>query len=821
MNQHLHLRACVVLGAAIMCALVFRLWSLQVDARRSMPDAEGLREDAEFFAELVGHGVIRPRAGSQVLEIVPVGFAHDLHADRDENSTAEESERTGSSRELFASLHSSIVGRAVSAAVQAWNNGHVFAGVRDNRPRSAADRPNDWEIRDAALKSLRVQEGIGIPEFCVFVTDGKMRPGFGDWVRAYGAHDVRLSTSLELREPFRLVVQIVGTVKSVSPSPVEHHARGLAGENFGNVNSTSPNPGAELLFDLPAGRHELEIVVTPAMFQIDVMPGLNIAWDSAEPWPRSVSWKPLETMSSSFAPVPFAISTADGVSLVDAAGKAGDNAWELGLSSLTGLDAADRYSLEWILSAAPEVGSVTLTIDSRMQRAALRQLERHVARLSGDEYCSRMRRGGVVLMDADSGAILAAASWPNPRPDVHVWDVHAFSSYYYSRDWRTFRPWKGLDGNNAPGSTFKPVSALAAIKAVQDGVVGADEIQRFMTGVTAAELKKAGLHPDCVAYDAANGIQYNKAGKPIKDVPPKFPKTTAIKNFKREPMHSYFDDGQEIGLAQAVCKSANVWFVRLAQLVDGPVAERYDVQQDRGPWPAFRLGDMAAGLGFQRNGIDLLSNLPASIPTYRLPPRGTGDGDVMYAQPGMPRILGPRGDAVLQSVLAQNSIGQAVTASPLQIARVAAAIATAKLPVPHLVARYNDDELDSPASLDFGLNSGSRHNLGLLREGMKMVVEKGTAKEAFSKFREKHLVYGKTGTANIEKPTNAPRAFISTWFMGWREPAEKGQRRIAFACYVSHMDDKSDSGGKVAAPLIKGILSELDNATLNFRDGAR
>ena len=102
--------------------------------------------------------------------------------------------------------------------------------------------------------------------------------------------------------------------------------------------------------------------------------------------------------------------------------------------------------------------NITLNIDSRLQVAA-------VAALSH-------RRGAIVALDTHSGGILAMVSNPSYDPNLFISGVSGgqYNEWINSRDKPLFD--RAINGQYAPGSTFKPVVALAALA---HGVVNWEE----------------------------------------------------------------------------------------------------------------------------------------------------------------------------------------------------------------------------------------------------------------------------------------------------------------------------------------------------------
>jgi penicillin-binding protein 2 len=98
----------------------------------------------------------------------------------------------------------------------------------------------------------------------------------------------------------------------------------------------------------------------------------------------------------------------------------------------------------------PRAGhNLTLHLDRDLQAAA-------VAALKG-------RRGAVVALDPRSGGILALASTPSYNPNDFIWglDAEGYQALQRDRDQPLFN--RPARGQYAPGSTFKPLVALAAV----------------------------------------------------------------------------------------------------------------------------------------------------------------------------------------------------------------------------------------------------------------------------------------------------------------------------------------------------------------------
>ena len=223
----------------------------------------------------------------------------------------------------------------------------------------------------------------------------------------------------------------------------------------------------------------------------------------------------------------------------------------------------------------------------------------------------------------------------------------------------------------------------------------------------------------------------------------------------------------DVTLADALAVSCNVYFFHhVGELGPGPLTE----------W--------AGRFGFGRpNGIDLPGEAAGNLPTPETSSTAGRDW-----RPGDTQSL---------------AIGQgALTATPLQIARMMAAVASGgKLVTPHLVARLglplspedrSDDPIDIPRPQPIpGLDAKT---LATVRDGLERVVADPLGTAHGTVRIEEVAVAGKTGTAQ----TGAGRA-AHAWFAGYA-PAD--EPKLAFVIALEHAGDAAVAAGPVAKRLV-------------------
>jgi len=351
------------------------------------------------------------------------------------------------------------------------------------------------------------------------------------------------------------------------------------------------------------------------------------------------------------------------------------------------------------------------------------------ARLGGDSAAA-------VVIDVRNGDILAIASAPSFDPNLFVRGIS--SAEYALLTENDHRPLadKTVQGAYPPGSTFKIVTALAALEA---GVIGLGDTV-FCGGYT--ELGNRRFH--C----------WKRGG------------------------HGH------VSLTRSLEQSCDVYY--------------YEVAQRTG---IDRIAAMARKLG-----IGVRHDLPMSAISEGVAP----DRDWKRQKYGKEWLVGDTLNC---------GIGQGyVLASPLQLAVMAARVASGRVVVPRLIKARNGvaEPTPEPEPLDLPPEA-----LRAVRQGMFDVVNSssGTAR-ASRVVDETMLMAGKTGTSQVRNITAAERAagVVGNDQLPWNR-----RDHALFVCYAPYDDpqvavsvivEHGGGGSAVAAPIARDILLQALNRGL-------
>ena len=776
----------ILLVLALGALLAQRLWDLpsSVAELRQAAAASGVPlEDGALFAAAQAAGLVETAADDRLL-LAP----EDLFLARRAAALAagREPQRDPVAEDLLGRLYETPAGAEVRGQIRLWNRTRVVAAVRDNAEYLGAEIDPPWAAEDCRGGGRAIARG-GLPADFGYVHEGQLKPGFGAWNTASVPDDgcvVFVGGFIADERPREaMTIQVVGTgdldLRYCPPRKVK-------GEEPSCDAGAWTIPPRDWTCAEDGCRLELRREVHAATHRSSVVGGVKLRRTAD----GSIQWfddsNPIRRRSIR----PLALTTLDGTALLDERGRANEAARALGLLGLVGVDYNDFNALSGRLIYGEEPLALTLTLDEAIMEAAQGALEARLDAmgLKRDRYADE-RRAALVILDATDGAVRAAASWP-PAPQqlkISAWDRAAFSKTYPLRDPFKTSAWQMVDRHNAPGSTFKPVTALSALTAIANGHPEAEALTELLEGLPpSAYAKRTGISGSRHNYNPYWGTGLlGRRGIPSRTVA-NFGNGTVQRVLGRRERDGVCADEvpitRTLSLISAVRDSINVWFDGLAMQVDGDAALAFDRDPSQ-ETPRLWLMRRIDTLGL-RDAMDLLPGRPAGTATIRATP---GNASLFVDKPWP-----------MAWTLVQNAIGQGVQITPLHLAGVAASIASGRLIHPHLDAAWNGRPF-VPDPPELGLD------LTLLRAGMKAVPEVGTAAGAFRASPERCRLYGKTGTATIGRLTGGNEDYNSAWFMGWLDDDE-GTPRYAFACMVSH---SPRTGGATCAPVVAELLNRI------------
>ncbi len=429
----------------------------------------------------------------------------------------------------------------------------------------------------------------------------------------------------------------------------------------------------------------------------------------------------------------------------DIVGQSGvENAFDSYLRGTPGLakqrvDSQGQPRSELVPDPEPQPGdTVRLTLDANLQSAAQNALANgiQIARNSECEGCWNANGGAIVALDPRDGAVRALATNPSFPASVYSGRVTTRRLARWGLTEKTAeemnRPGinRATSGLYPPGSTFKPVTALAALSA---GI--ADPYQN--------------LH--CTSEMTLKGKTF-KNWDPTAD--------------------------RWINMPTALAISCDTYFYELAYKIFGLTEEYGEPIQD---WAA------TFGLG-ESTGIEIGDD-PGVVPTKKWQ-------DEHYQAPE-DRVWKP-GDSL------NLAIGQKdLQVTPLQMARIYAAIATGKIVEPHLLAAIEREnrivESAVPKAPDVINDSPAFNtNLEIVRQGLFMAThdEMGTSTPVFGNFDIP--IAGKTGTAE-KWSEQYDRYFDQSWWCGYG-PVDRPE------LVVCALIENGGHGGTAAAPAARQVF---------------
>lgn len=687
---------------------------------------------------------------------------------------------------LLQRLHYKADGRYVRNRISHYNQTRMWAAVRlrsdDDQARQALNRAftAGWQ---ASLTGTPVPLEEGLPDIAVRLFK-QMPQDWGRWMRASRWPALALQDShseLELRLNLAEYPQLRGkhiellalngvTVREggalLRQGPACHGPSCVSEHMLTHLELKVASDADQLVLGLQIGDDLNQLAVEASHAEEIRTNDGQTSWHARPSRPYM-----LETTQQ---PWPSIIAADGQVLHLDGAPTALAN--DMGLSRLLGLG---PDHLESIATVARESGHsvVPVTLDPRYQTLA-RAVLSCIALGQGQWLASEQRCelppaesnpltssdppvASLVLLDAAQGDILAAVELPDPPQFSSVAEQLAFHRYHLSASPLAMWSWQH-DGSSrhAPGSTAKLISALA--------------FESLAISNRSIDAQLNGVGPK-------DGFSFTS---------PCYPSCSArarIENYQRHPPARYANNGR-FGLHQALVHSVNTWFAHTTELhetlLKHPLVDPYGLPvslsgglKAQRPFDAV-LHDFGFGQSWRLDDGLFDTHLPAN--------------SVLRTTPSAFDWVRDRHN------LRQQAIGLRASVTPLQMAYLAAGIATgARPPQPRLI-RAAEAVTGTPLPM----------RLDRIRKAMQAVPSEGTGRTAFNKNATRRAllgaVYAKTGTA----PLLDAEQRNSAWFVGYVDahtlPGEAAP--LAFAVRVS---PTRATGGALAAEAIAAFFETL------------
>ncbi len=369
---------------------------------------------------------------------------------------------------------------------------------------------------------------------------------------------------------------------------------------------------------------------------------------------------------------------------------------------------------------------IVLTLDMALQDFAARR-------------CAAEKSGACVVMDAWTGEVLALVSAPGYDPSLFISGLSQTVWNELQND--PLRPLnnKAISGEYAPGSTFKPVVALAGLEA----------------GVITPEF-----HVNCPGYFDFGDVQF----------------------------HCWKKGGHGVmNLRDGIKHSCDVFFFE--------VAHRLGID---------RIAAMANRFGLGKTlGLDIPGERPGLIPStaWKLATLG---------------VKWQQGETI------SSGIGQSyVTATPLQLATLAARLITGRVVTPRLTRDEGVMTAEGGGKpANFPPLGISQHDLNLVLGGMYAVVNEQGGTAYAARITEAGMeMGGKSGTSQVRHISQAERdhGLRKIKDVPWKERdhalfisfAPVATPRYVCAVVVEHGGETAGGGSAVAAPICRDVLREV------------
>ena len=373
------------------------------------------------------------------------------------------------------------------------------------------------------------------------------------------------------------------------------------------------------------------------------------------------------------------------------------------------MDVEGTITGEYTAEEAIAGSDIVLTIDANLQKVAETSLENNINKIASGGFGERFdaKAGACVVMDVNTGEVLAMASYPNYNPADFVGGIsnEAWNSYINNEAKPLLN--KAIQNSYSPGSTFKMITAIAGL---ESGVID-----------TTTKINDVGVYRKYSDYQ---------------------PKCWYYSDYGRG--HGWLD------VSGAIEKSCNYFFYETSDRMGIDTLSKFAKYFGLGGKTGIELPSETSG---QLASRETKQKLHTDDPTWH--PGDTlqaaiGQGDNSFSPLQMARYI---------SMLTNG--GKKIDVSIVKTIRNADGTEVSKDEINKFVNQKLGLEEDTTEDLQI-----QQQNLNAVLEGMKSVAmdEGGTAYVRFKDFNIS--VGGKTGSAEAGKDANG-NDIVHAWFVGF------------------------------------------------------
>lgn len=611
--------------------------------------------------------------------------------------------------------------------------------------------------------------------------------GWGPWRRVGdwpSSGDAQLTYTRAATDGDTVTLMVLGRITGIAGAQVVSSEAACTGRAC-----TTPDAASTVRLALLPGAPRVTLTVAPMNAGAFAAPGdaqyrhIRLAGDK-------LAWQTVETRhgSGTRALVPVTLSDRHGAALWSD-GAPGAGAVQAGLAPLLGYRADQANSVAGMLGRVNGgAHAARLSLDLALQTVTqgaldcigMRRGRWDGAHCAGGTAVPEGRQAGMVVLDAETGDVLAAAGAGAGQIDAaNCVDLRDFDRLDPARSPLRLPAFQHDGGaHRSPGSTFKIISALGLELAAQRD----PQLDSLLGGMSLASINALARTRGFAFQTDAPAYPWDPSGNQAR-----------ITNYREQQLDRRAEDGR-LGMAQALTYSLNTWFAWASELSDKSLF-------GRGAGGAPDLAGLEpAALASVRPIVAMAHRLGFEAP-LRLD-GGLLPADFNWSAWDALQTSAAHIDAIhSRHELRQMAIGLRMQATPLQMALAAAAVGQGAIVAPRLLLNLDGRDAIVTAPVQVGVR------LDRIRAGMKGVVDVGTAANAFRAPKLATIrrgLSGKTGTA----PTGIDGATATVWFTGWLEPNTLAHQphRLAFAAFVSHSEA---GGGDHAAPVVAAVLAAL------------